>query len=160
MPKDISPPEVTFHFQASFRLADRTRIRELLTDLVTREKTAVESLTYVFCTDDYLLQINQQYLKHDFYTDIITFDLGAGKGKPIVGEIYISIERVRENARLHGVTLRSELLRVIFHGALHLCGYKDKTSRDAILMRQAEDYYIARFNKMFHVKRPNKSRNK
>jgi probable rRNA maturation factor len=152
MPKDISAPKITFHFQSPFRLAQRTSIRELLIRLAIMEKKQIESLTYVFCDDEYLLQINRQYLKHDFYTDIITFDLGTGKGKPIVGEIYISIDRVRENAKTHAVSLQVELLRVIFHGALHLCGYKDKTRNESAAMRKAEELYLALFGKMFHVK--------
>ncbi|HTE23874.1 rRNA maturation RNase YbeY [Flavitalea sp.] len=147
MPKDITVPVVSFHFQVPFRLSQRTQIRELLKRLAIKEKTQFESLTYVFCSDDYLLDINQQYLKHDFYTDIITFDLGSGKGSAVVGEIYISIDRVRENAKTIGVTIQHELLRVIFHGALHLCGYKDKSANSAALMRKAEDRYLALFEK-------------
>jgi probable rRNA maturation factor len=147
MPKDIPALIISFHFQVPCRLLQRTQIRQLLKQLAAREKTQFESLTYVFCSDDYLLQINQQYLKHDFYTDIITFDLSPGKDSPVVGEIYISIDRVRENAKSMGITTQKELLRVIFHGALHLCGYKDKSGEDKTLMRKAEDRYLALFDK-------------
>ena len=147
MPKDIAAPIVTFDFQVPFRLQQRTEIRELLKQMAIKEKTRFESLSYVFCSDDYLLDINQQYLKHDFYTDIITFDLSPGKNSAIVGEIYISIDRVRENAKNIGVPIQQELLRVIFHGALHLCGYKDKSATSAALMRKAEDRYLTLFAK-------------
>ena len=146
MPKDIPAPFVSFHFQVPFRLLQRTQIRDLLKQLCLQEKTQIESLTYVFCSDDYLLEINQQYLKHDFYTDIITFDLSPSKEAAVVGEIYISIDRVRENARGMGVTIQKELLRVILHGALHLCGYKDKSAGEKIAMRKAEDRYLALFD--------------
>lgn len=98
-------------------------------------------LQYIFCSDDYLLQINRQFLHHDYYTDIITFDL-TEESYPINAEIYISVDRVRDNAREFGNSLRRELHRVIFHGALHLCGYKDKNPREQELMRQMEEKYL------------------
>ncbi|RYE54852.1 MAG: rRNA maturation RNase YbeY [Sphingobacteriales bacterium] len=152
MPKDINARSITFHFQAPFSLAARKKIRELLIRLFGKEKKEFESLTYIFCTDDYLLEINKRFLKHDFYTDIITFDLGTAANSGIVGEIYISIDRVRENARQHQTTVKEEVMRVILHGALHLCGYKDKARADTELMRKAEDQYLGLFKKMFHVK--------
>jgi rRNA maturation RNase YbeY len=90
------------------------------------------------------LNINRKFLDHDFYTDIITFDLS--EGKEINAEIYISIDRVRENARNLKVPLKQELQRVMFHGVLHLCGYKDKAPKDTNLIRQKEDYYLGKFN--------------
>lgn len=96
----------------------------------------------MFCSDEFLLQINREYLQHDYYTDIITFDL-SDPGGPVRGEIYISVDRVRENAKDLGTTLRKELLRVIFHGALHLCGYKDKTRQEQARMRDLEEKYLA-----------------
>ncbi len=101
-------------------------------------------MTYIFCSDEYLLQINREHLKHDFYTDIITFDLSE-TGRQTIGEIYISIDRVREDAGYLGVTIKEELHRVIFHGALHLCGYKDKTPKHARQMRAAEDRCLAAY---------------
>lgn len=98
-------------------------------------------LSYIFCSDSYLLVINQQYLEHDDYTDIITFDLSSSP-KEIVGEVYISIDRVKENAHELSVSFNTELHRVIFHGALHLCGYKDKSIKDASVMRFKEDKYL------------------
>lgn len=99
-----------------------------------------ESLQYVFMDDDSLLKINQQFLNHNTYTDIITFDLSENAG--IVGEIYISLERVQENATTFGAAYKEEFLRVLFHGALHLLGYKDKTTKDKQAMREAETYCI------------------
>ncbi len=95
-------------------------------------------LNYIFCTDGYLLTMNRQFLKHDTLTDIITFDLSEKTGE-LNGEIYISVERVRENAEKFGVTYNEELHRVIFHGALHLCGFGDKKEADKIEMRRMED---------------------
>jgi len=86
------------------------------------------------------MEINRAFLNHDTYTDIITFDLSEGVG--IVGEVYVSVDRVKENARLELVTFESELLRVLFHGALHLCGFNDKKKSEIIEMRQKEDYYL------------------
>ena len=104
------------------------------------KKMFFESLQFVFMDDASLLKINRQFLNHDTYTDIITFDLSENKG--IVGEIYIYLERVEENAISFGVTYKEEFLRVLFHGALHLLGYKDKTTKDKQAMREAETYCI------------------
>ena len=101
-------------------------------------------MNYIFCNDKRLLDINQQYLKHDYYTDIITFNLSEEDNK-ITGEIYISVDRVKENAELLGLSTAAELHRVIFHGALHLCGYKDKTSGEKVKMRGKEDYYLFKY---------------
>ena len=109
------------------------------------EGKSLKNLQYVFCSDAYLLHINQQYLQHDDFTDIITFDLSAGED--IEGEIYISSERVRENAGLHGNSFQHEMQRVIFHGALHLCGYKDKKKSEIQTMRDKEDAYLRLFDK-------------
>lgn len=100
-------------------------------------------VNYIFCTDKALLKINQDFLKHDYYTDIITFDLS--EGDEVVAEIYISIDRVKDNARKLGVSFQRELHRVIFHGALHLCGYKDKSPKDSTMMRNREDFYLKKY---------------
>ena len=104
----------------------------------------VDSLVYIFCDDEYLLNINRRFLKHDYYTDIITFDLSE-EGSSIIGEIYISIDRVNENAAIHGSTTEQEINRVIFHGVLHLCGYKDKTAKQKLTIRKKEDKYLREF---------------
>ncbi|MEP6749426.1 MAG: rRNA maturation RNase YbeY [Bacteroidota bacterium] len=106
-----------------------------------REKTGIASLNYIFCSDKYLLEINKSFLQHDYYTDIITFNLAA-KNTPVEGEIYISLDRVRENSKELNEYSSRELHRVIFHGVLHLCGYGDKTPKEAQVMRQKEDFYL------------------
>ena len=98
---------------------------------------------YLFCNDEYLLQINQQFLNHDTLTDIVTFPLTDSKTKIVSGEIYISIERVRENANKFQVSFEKELSRVLVHGILHLMGYDDHTDDDILQMRQKEDYYLS-----------------
>jgi rRNA maturation RNase YbeY len=97
----------------------------------------------VFCTDEYLHKINLQYLNHDTYTDIISFDYRVGK--QLHGDIFISVDRVRENATKFEVDFNSELLRVLIHGILHFCGYKDKLDNEVNAMRAKEDYYVARY---------------
>lgn len=119
-------------------LTDRTRLKKFICLLFKRHGVNLESLTYIFCTDAYLLDINRKFLKHDYYTDIITFDLSATEGI-VEGEIYISVDRLRDNARILGVSVKEELHRVVFHGALHLCGFKDKRITDKKIMRLEED---------------------
>lgn len=101
------------------------------------------NLSYVFCSDDYLLDINRSFLQHDYYTDIITFDLTEPGSKKIDAEIYISVDTIRDNAQRFDTSITKELHRVIFHGVLHLCGYKDKTSKDQELMTRKEDHYLS-----------------
>lgn len=122
-------------------LKDRTRLKGFIRELFEREEQGLTHLQYVFCTDEYLLQINQEFLKHNTYTDIVTFELSPNP-EVTEGEIYISIDRVKENAERYEVTENYELHRVMFHGALHLCGYKDKTKKDIEVMRQKEDEYL------------------
>ncbi len=122
-------------------LKQRKKLKAFLNNLFINEKKALLSITYIFCSDHYLLEINRKFLKHDFYTDTITFDLSEN-AKATTGEIYISSDRVRENARLHCVSIEEELHRVIFHSALHLCGYKDKNPSDKLKMTQAENKYL------------------
>jgi probable rRNA maturation factor len=136
---------IEFHILQKVSLQERTRLKQFIIDLFKKEKKKVTELQYVFCSDQHLLKINQQFLQHDFYTDIITFPL-SDPGQPISGEIYISVDRVRENATEFGNSLKKELHRVIFHGALHLCGYKDKSPRDEKLMRKMEDKYLALYD--------------
>lgn len=139
----MSPRIYFFYDNVKPGLRDRTLLKKHIESLFRREGVRLSQLNYVFCTDDRLLEINRQYLQHDYYTDIITFDL-AGKGEPVNGEVYISLDRVRDNARALGVPLRQELRRVIFHGALHLCGYKDKTEKEKEKMREREEFYLLR----------------
>ncbi len=130
---------VTFHQLTKVNLQNRKALKAFIPQLFKKEEKAFESLSYIFCADDYLLQVNNNFLQHDFYTDIITFDLSLSKSSPTIGEIYISVDRVKENAITHQTPFELELHRVIFHGALHLCGYKDKNKKDSLLMRDKED---------------------
>ncbi len=125
---------------------DRTALKGFIQRLFRQEGRKLEQLNYIFCSDAHLLRINQAYLRHDDYTDIITFDLSEEPGR-ITGEIYISTDRVRENARQLRQSLRSEMHRVIFHGALHLCGYTDKKPADQQVMRLKEDHYLHQYFK-------------
>ncbi|MFT6808787.1 MAG: putative rRNA maturation factor [Saprospiraceae bacterium] len=106
---------------------------------IEEEAKELASLNVIFCSDEFLLKINQEHLNHDYYTDIITFDYNT---EEIEGELYISIERVRENAISLGVSFEHELHRVIIHGVLHLCGYGDKTDEEEKTMRSKEDFYL------------------
>lgn len=134
--------KIRFFFQVPrVTLRERTRLKGFIEKIFQREKSQLAGLNYIFCSDKTLLKINQDYLGHDYFTDIVTFDLSENP-KQIQGEIYISIDRVRENARKLGVSFRSELHRVIFHGALHLCGYGDKTKKEKEEMRGKEDLLI------------------
>jgi probable rRNA maturation factor len=133
---------ISFHFMdVSFTLTQRNALKAYLLKLFKREGRAVDTISYIFCSDEYLLRINQDFLNHDTYTDIITFELSP-KGAPVQSDIYISIERVRENATSFGTPFKHELHRVIFHGALHLCGYKDKSKQDALEMRTMEELHL------------------
>jgi probable rRNA maturation factor len=132
--------------EISIRLRNRLPLKDFIKSLFKKEKKVLEELNYIFCTDEYLLTINQQSLNHNYYTDIITFDL-SNHPKAIIGEIYISIDRVKDNAKVHHSTFTNELHRVIFHGALHLCGYKDKTKADVTKMRGKENFYLSKYFK-------------
>ena len=127
-------------------LGNRVALKSFLEKQMKKEGIRIECLQYVFCSDKYLLGINKQFLNHDYYTDIISFDLSEVKGE-LIGDIYISVDRVKENAKLVKTTQSNELLRVIFHGALHFCGYKDKKPADAKLMRSMEDKWLKAYLK-------------
>ena len=134
--------EIHFFSQGNnISLRNRGKLKQFLQLLALKEGKKLGTLNYIFCKDRELLEINKTYLKHNFYTDIITFGLSENE-EPISGDIYISIDRVRENAKKLGNSINSETHRVIFHGLLHLCGYKDKTGSDSKKMRNKEDYYL------------------
>jgi len=139
-----SKSKIYFFFQAPVTLRDRTRLKIFIETIFQGEKKILSSLNYIFCTDRQLLEINKRYLKHDFYTDIITFDLSPPK-QPIEGEVYISIDRVKDNALIMGEKINKELHRVIFHGALHLCGYGDKSKNETLQMREKENKYLDKY---------------
>jgi probable rRNA maturation factor len=129
------------YLEQSFHLPERTKLKAFILDLFKKEGVPVEEVNYIFCSDDYLLQINQDFLKHNTYTDIVTFQY-TPQGEPVHSDIYVSIDRIRENAAGFMLPFLLELYRVIFHGALHICGYEDKTEGDMKLMRAKEDQYL------------------
>jgi len=132
---------ITFHFQhPSFQLKERTAIREWLHRCVRISGQTIAGLHYQFCTDAFMLEANKQYLEHDYLTDILTFENRSTQG--ISGDILISVDRVRDNAKTHGSSIRDELHRVIAHGALHLLGYPDKTDTEAAHMRKMEELWL------------------
>ena len=133
------------YLYADFRFSNRRKLKTFLFKILQTEGKEVEDINYIFCNDAYLLQLNKQYLNHDTLTDIITFELSP-KGRPLLSDIFISIERVKENTKLYKTTFEKELLRVIIHGALHLAGYKDKTQEQKKQMRGKEEEYILQFN--------------
>ena len=114
-----------------------------LQDVVVSEGAQLGDIQFVFCSDDYLLDINKKYLNHDYFTDIITFDYSADN--TVSGDLFVSIDRVRDNALIYSCAEVDELLRVCVHGVLHLLGYKDKSPEDAAIMRSKEDLYLARY---------------
>jgi probable rRNA maturation factor len=130
---------IYFYFnETTLNIPARTKLKSFIEDLFKREGKELLSLNYIFCTDEFLLKINKEFLQHDDYTDIITFSLASPRA-PIIGEVYISVDRIRENALKFNCTLKREIHRVIFHGALHLCGYRDKKVKDKQKMTMAED---------------------
>lgn len=135
---------ISFHNQSiSFKLKEKTKIKQWIKTITEKEKHKLGDINYVFCTDDELLEINQKHLNHNTYTDIITFDYT--ESKTINSDIFISIDRITENAKKFEVTFEDELHRVMIHGVLHLCGYKDKTKADADLMRKKENQALKVF---------------
>ena len=138
-------PGIFFHFTvAPFYFPHRNRLKMFLHRQMKGEEGPIEALHYIFCSDEFLHRMNQDYLGHDTYTDIITFPLSR-KGQPLVADIYISIDRVRDNSTNLQTRFLQELHRVVFHGALHLCGYKDKTAREVETMRCMEDRWLDKF---------------
>lgn len=141
-----SKSKVCFFFeQRGFSLKDRSGLKKFIESIFTRESKRLGAINYIFCSDKRLLEINREFLDHNFYTDIITFELS--ESGPIIAEIYISIDRVMENAKQLGVSFSSELHRVIFHGILHLCGYSDKTAVEKKQMRALEEAYLLKYSK-------------
>ena len=136
---------MAIHFfteEISFELDQPTFYSSWLNSIISENNKKLESLNYIFCSDDHLLAINQKHLNHDYFTDIITFD-NSVREAAIEADIYISIDRVRENANLHKVAFDNELSRVLVHGLLHLLGYNDKTESEKKLMREKETAYIS-----------------
>jgi rRNA maturation RNase YbeY len=139
------PRSVIHYFTEDIRftLKHKTIIKNWLRDAIAAEGYLLEELNFIFCSDEYLLGINQQFLNHDTYTDVITFD-NSEVLKTIAGDIFISVGRIRENAKQFKLDFRDEICRVMIHGTLHLLGYKDKTKAAKLQMTEKEDYYLAR----------------
>lgn len=136
---------VSFNNQgSSFKLKDKTKLKQWIKTITEKEKHRLGTINYIFCTDDELLEINIRHLNHNTLTDIITFDYT--EDKTINSDIFISIERVAENAQKFKVSFEEELHRVMIHGILHLCGYKDKSKADAELMRKKENWALKLFS--------------
>lgn len=136
---------INFYSENNFALEAYSDYEKWLKEVIRFQERELEEISYIFCDDEYLLDINQKYLNHDTYTDIIGFDSSAGK--ILQGDIFISTERVEENAVNYGVRFEEELKRVMTHGILHFCGFKDKTEDEKITMREEEE----RMMRMFHV---------
>ena len=134
-----------FNYETDFELDNETSYEKWISTIIQSEEKEEGEINYIFCDDDYLLKINVDYLDHDTLTDIISFDYSEGNF--LQGDIFISIERVRENAAEFNTIFEEELKRVMAHGILHYCGYKDKSEEESLAMRQKEEEKI----KMFHV---------
>jgi probable rRNA maturation factor len=131
---------ISFNYETQFELNNWKEISNWISSVISSEEFKEGDINYVFCDDDYLLKLNIEFLKHHTLTDIISFDYTIGK--ILHGDIFISIERVKENAKKFNVSFQDELQRVMVHGVLHYCGYKDKTEEDSKLMRDKENFYI------------------
>lgn len=135
---------ITYNYQTEFVVENEEQTSQWIAQVMEAEGFREGDISYVFCDDEFLLKLNIEFLDHDTLTDIISFDYTIGK--QIHGEIYISVERVQENAKDFGVDFQSELRRVMVHGILHYCGYKDKSKADQATMRVKENYYTERFS--------------
>lgn len=129
------------NIDSKYIIKGKRKLGKWIHSCIIEEGKELESISFNICTDNYIIQLNNDSLQHDYYTDIITFELNE-KNEPIIGDIYISIDRVKENSKFYQTTFIQELNRVIIHGVLHLCGYKDKSKKDEQLMRQKENYYL------------------
>ena len=138
-------PIYFFNEESSFKLKSLSQTRNWIKKAIESENYTLKSINFIFCSDNYLLKINQQYLNHDTYTDIITFD-NSEIHNQIESDIFISIERVKENSKAYKTKLNIELHRIMIHGILHLLGYKDKSTKDKELMTAKENEYLAKLN--------------
>ncbi len=136
---------INFFYEAGSKKIDEEGLRPWISKVIVSENKNEGEINFIICDDSYLLKINQDFLNHDTYTDIISFDNGVGN--QLNGDIFVSVERVKDNATIFKVPFNEELKRVLIHGVLHFCGYKDKTEEEELLMRQKEDEKLL----MFHV---------
>ena len=133
---------INFNYVTDFVLVNEGILAEWINDCIKNEDHRLEEINYIFCDDEYLYKLNVEFLNHDTLTDIISFDYSVGK--IIQGDVFISVERVMENALDFSVPFLDELHRVMIHGVLHYCGYKDKTPKEAVIMRKKENFYLKR----------------
>ena len=131
---------ISFNYENDFKLPNEVLISEWIASVIKAENCKEDEINYIFCNDDYLHRLNVDFLDHDTLTDIISFDYSVGK--TLQGDVFISTERVADNAKDFKVSFKAELHRVLVHGILHYCGYKDKTEADAKLMREKENFYL------------------
>lgn len=137
---------ISFNYETDFKLQNEQRISNWITNTIQTEHCKEGDINYVFCDDAYLHKLNVEFLQHDTLTDIISFDYSVGK--ELHGDVFISIERVEDNAKDFKADFVDELHRVIIHGILHYCGYKDKSPEEAKQMRDKEDFYLGKLNKI------------
>jgi len=143
------PSKIHFHSEEiNFKAPSAPSLKKWLLQLAKMENSNIKEINYIFCSDKYLLQINKEYLDHHYFTDIITFDNSETEGN-IEGDIFISVDRVKENAESYTVSFELELQRVMAHGLLHLLGYKDKSTKEQSLMRERENFYLELFHKEY-----------
>lgn len=137
---------ISFNYECDFNIVNEDEFFVWIENVINSENKSLGEISYIFCDDEYLLEINKQYLNHDYYTDIISFDYTVNE--VVSGDIFISIDRVKENALDYGVSFDNELKRVIIHGVLHFCDFKDKSQDEERIMRLKEEEKI----NLFHVK--------
>lgn len=139
-------PKINFFTEhVSYNLKQKTKLKEWIKQTILAEGYQLSELNFILCSDEYLLQMNKDFLQHDYYTDVITFD-NSEASKIIVGDIFISVDRVKDNAKQNQIELAIELCRVMIHGTLHLLGYKDKTKPAKKLMTAKENEYLAKLS--------------
>lgn len=137
--------KITFHYLIKpFFFPNRVLVKKIISQIFTKERKKLISLSYIFCSDEYLHDLNRKFLFHDELTDIITFNLSSEE-TAITGEVYISMDRVRDNATVYKTLIFNELIRVIFHGALHLCNFNDNSKEEKIAMHKMEEFYLTAF---------------
>jgi len=141
--------QISFYLEdTSYYLRSKKNIRKWITQVILSEGKKTGVINFVICSDKYLLELNQEYLNHNTYTDTITFDYSEDD-KAIIGDVFISIDRIKENAKSYSQKLSTELHRVMCHGVLHLLGFADKTEKQSLQMRDKEDYYLSLLPKYF-----------
>lgn len=135
-----------YNDQTTYRLREKRKVAAWLKEVAREEGYALGDVTYIFCSSEVHRKMNIDFIGHDYFTDVITFDYSDLKGEGVVsGDIFIDVDTVKDNARIYGATPRREMLRVVVHGLLHLCGQKDKTPRAEKQMHRKEDYYLSKF---------------